>query len=77
MIITQEVFMEIRNLESFIQVAELGSFTKAAESLGYTQSSADTMRGVYGMCLTIFNMPCAFITPITIRKRKRDSESYP
>lgn len=31
MIITQEVFMEIRNLESFIQVAELGSFTKAAE----------------------------------------------
>ena len=33
---------------------------------GYTQSSADTMRGVYGMCLTIFNMPCAFITPITI-----------
>ena len=35
-------------------------------NLGYTQSSADTMRGVYGMCLTIFNMPCAFITPITI-----------
>ena len=33
-------------------------------NLGYTQSSADTMRGVYGMCLTIFNMPCAFITPI-------------
>lgn len=42
MIITQEVFMEIRNLESFIQVAELGSFTKAAESLGYTQSSVST-----------------------------------
>ena len=38
----QEVFMEIRNLESFIQVAELGSFTKAAESLGYTQSSVST-----------------------------------
>ena len=35
-------------------------------NLGYTQSSADTMRGVYGMCLTIFNKPCAFITPITI-----------
>ena len=35
-------------------------------NLGYTQSAADTMRGVYGMCLTIFNMPCAFITPITI-----------
>ncbi|MGM9549573.1 MAG: oligosaccharide flippase family protein [Faecousia sp.] len=35
-------------------------------NLGFTQSAADTMRGIYGMCLTIFNMPCAFITPITI-----------
>ncbi len=35
-------------------------------NLGYTQSAADTMRGIYGMCITIFNMPCAFITPITI-----------
>ena len=35
-------------------------------NLGYSQSAADTMRGIYGMCLTIFNMPCAFITPITI-----------
>ncbi|MDD5863763.1 MAG: polysaccharide biosynthesis protein [Firmicutes bacterium] len=35
-------------------------------NLGYSQSAADTMRGVYGMCLTIFNMPCAFITPITV-----------
>lgn len=34
--------------------------------LGYTQAAADTMRGIYGMTLTIFNMPCAFITPITI-----------
>ena len=35
-------------------------------NLGYAQSAADTMRGIYGMCVTIFNMPCAFITPITI-----------
>jgi len=34
--------------------------------LGYSQAEADTMRGIYGMTLTIFNMPCAFITPITI-----------
>lgn len=34
--------------------------------LGNTQAAADTMRGIYGMTLTIFNMPCAFITPITI-----------
>ncbi len=35
-------------------------------SHGWTQSEADTMRGIYGMTQTIFNMPCAFITPITI-----------
>ncbi len=34
--------------------------------LGYSQSAADTMRGIYGMTQTIFNMPCAFITPITV-----------
>ena len=32
----------------------------------YTQGAADTMRGIYGMTQTIFNMPCAFISPITI-----------
>ena len=34
--------------------------------LGYSQAEADTMRGIYGMAQTIFNMPCSFITPITI-----------
>ncbi len=34
--------------------------------IGYSQAAADTMRGIYGMTQTIFNMPCAFITPITI-----------
>lgn len=33
---------------------------------GFTQSEADTMKGIYNMTQTIFNMPCAFITPITI-----------
>ncbi len=31
-----------------------------------TQASADIQRGIYSMTQTIFNMPCAFITPITI-----------
>ena len=35
-------------------------------SLGYTQDEADTMKGIYNMTQTIYNMPCAFITPITI-----------
>ena len=34
--------------------------------LGYSQDEADTMKGIYNMCQTIYNMPCAFITPITI-----------
>lgn len=34
--------------------------------LGYLQLEADTMKGIYNMCQTIYNMPCAFITPITI-----------
>ena len=33
---------------------------------GVSQSAADTMRGVHVMTQTIYNMPCAFITPITV-----------
>ena len=31
-----------------------------------TQDQADIQKGIYNMTQTIFNMPCAFITPITI-----------
>ena len=34
--------------------------------LGYSQMEADSMKGIYNMSQTIYNMPCAFITPITI-----------
>ena len=34
--------------------------------LAYTQLEADSMKGIYNMSQTIYNMPCAFITPITI-----------
>ena len=33
---------------------------------GVSQESADIMRGVHVMTQTIYNMPCAFITPITV-----------
>jgi len=33
---------------------------------GLSQDTADTMKGIYDMAQTIFNMPCAFIIPITI-----------
>ena len=34
--------------------------------LGFSQMDADSMKGIYNMSQTIYNMPCAFITPITI-----------
>ena len=33
---------------------------------GFSQDTADTMKGIYSMTMTIFNMPCAFIIPITV-----------
>ena len=35
-------------------------------SSGVSQESADIMRGIHVMTQTIYNMPCAFITPITV-----------
>lgn len=33
---------------------------------GLSQDTADTMKGIYNMTQTIFNMPCAFIVPIAV-----------
>ncbi len=33
---------------------------------GLSQDAADTMKGIYNMTQTIFNMPCAFIVPIAV-----------
>lgn len=33
---------------------------------GFTQQLADDTKGVYNFCQTIFNLPCAFITPIVV-----------
>ena len=33
---------------------------------GFSQNEADFMNGIYDMYQTIFNMPCAFIIPITV-----------
>ena len=35
-------------------------------SNGLSQDAADTMKGIYNMAQTIFNMPCSFIVPITV-----------
>ena len=33
---------------------------------GFVQEDADVLKGIYNFCQTIFNLPCAFITPLTI-----------
>ena len=32
---------------------------------GMSQDTADTTKGIYNMCQTVFNMPCSFMVPIT------------
>ena len=32
---------------------------------GMSQHTADTTKGIYDMCFTVFNMPCSFMVPIT------------
>ena len=50
----------------FLTMLETKIYMGQLLDLGYSQAAADTMRGIYGMTQTIFNMPCSFITPITI-----------
>ncbi len=50
----------------FLTMLETRIYMGQLLDLGHSQAAADTMRGIYGMTQTIFNMPCAFITPITI-----------
>ncbi len=35
-------------------------------AIGFTQDMADSMKGIYNMTQTIYNLPCAFITPLTV-----------
>lgn len=35
-------------------------------ALAWTSKAADTAKGIYGYCQTIFALPCSLITPITI-----------
>ncbi len=50
----------------FLTMLETKIYMGRLLATGNTQAAADTMRGIYGMTQTIFNMPCAFIAPITI-----------
>ena len=49
-----------------ITVLEVKVYMTQLLGNGFTQDLADSMKGIYNMAQTIFNMPCAFITPITV-----------
>ncbi len=49
-----------------ITMMEVKVYMTQLLSTGFTQDMADSMKGIYNMSQTIFNMPCAFITPITV-----------
>ena len=51
---------------TFITMMEVKVYMSQLLGLGFTQDAADSMKGVYNMAQTIFNMPCAFIVPITV-----------
>ena len=51
---------------SFLIMLETNVFMGRLLNLGYSQEQADTMKGIFDMTKTIYNMPCAFITPITV-----------
>lgn len=49
-----------------ITLMEVKVYMSQLLGIGFTQDAADSMKGIYNMAQTIFNMPCAFITPITV-----------
>lgn len=51
---------------SLLTMLETKIYMSGLLNIGYSQDQADTFKGIYDMAKTIFNMPCAFITPITI-----------
>ena len=49
-----------------ITMLETKVYMGQLKTIGYTQGEADSLKGIYNFAQTIFNMPCAFIAPITV-----------
>ena len=49
-----------------ITLLEIKVYMGQLLATGFTQDAAATMKGIYDMAMTIFNMPCAYIIPITV-----------
>ncbi|MBE6978413.1 MAG: polysaccharide biosynthesis protein [Ruminococcaceae bacterium] len=51
---------------SILTVLETKVYMSQLMGLGYSQDQADVMKGIYDMSKTIFNLPIAFVAPVTI-----------
>ena len=52
---------------SLINLVDAGlCMSRLQDAVGYSYSYANTLYGVYGKAQTLFNLPAAFITPLTI-----------
>lgn len=51
---------------SILGILETKIYMSRLLDIGFTQLQADTMKGVYDMTKTIFNMPLAFVSPISV-----------
>ena len=51
---------------SILTVLETKVYMSQLIGLGYSQDQADVMKGIYDMSKTIFNLPIAFVTPISV-----------
>ncbi len=49
-----------------LSVLESKVYMSRLMGIGYSQTEADVMKGIYNMAQTIFLLPCGFITPINI-----------
>ena len=59
------VFENAVYMDRLIQLLETNQYMQAMTIDG-VQDAADTLKGIYNMAQTIFNMPCSFIIPITV-----------
>ncbi len=51
---------------SILGILETKIYMGRLLGIGFTQAEADTMKGVYDMTKTIFNMPLSFVSPICV-----------
>ena len=50
----------------FITLVDAAVYMARLKGAAGMEAQADNLKGIYNFCQTIFNLPCAFITPLTV-----------